>query len=75
MELVTRNYWWLGVTKYIRKYMEGCDMCQRMKNRMEAVIEKSKLSKVPEKIQMYLIVDFIMKLLLVAGKKYNPSSL
>ena len=34
-ELVTRNYWWLGVTKNIGKYIEGCDMYQRMKNRTE----------------------------------------
>jgi len=31
-ELVTRNYWWLGVTRNMEKYMEGCDVCQRMKN-------------------------------------------
>jgi len=33
MELVTRNYWWLGVTRDVGRYVEGCDMCQRMKNR------------------------------------------
>jgi len=26
MELVTRNYWWLGVTRDIGRYVEGCDM-------------------------------------------------
>ena len=25
MELVTRNYWWLGVTKNVGKYVEECD--------------------------------------------------
>ena len=30
--------------------MEGCDMCQRMKNRTEVIIEKLKLSEVPEKL-------------------------
>ena len=39
-----------------------------MKNRMEAVIEKLKLSEVLEKLSIYLIVDFITKLLLVARK-------
>jgi len=33
MELVTRNYWWLGVTRDVGRYVEGYDMCQRMKNR------------------------------------------
>jgi len=43
-------------------------MYQRMKNRTEVIIRKLKLSKVPEKPWMHLIVDFIIKLLVVAGK-------
>ena len=35
VELVTRNYWWPGVTKEVKQYVEGCDQCQRMKNRAE----------------------------------------
>ena len=50
MELVTRNYWWLGVTKDIGKYIEGYDICQRMKNRIEALVGKLKLSKILEKL-------------------------
>jgi len=49
-ELVTRNYWWLGVMRDVGKYVEGCDMCQRMKNRMEEVAGKLKLSEVSEKL-------------------------
>ena len=67
-ELVTRNYWWPGVTRDIGRYVEGCNMCQRMKNKMEEVVEKLKLSKVPEKPWTYLMVDFITKLPLVAEK-------
>jgi len=26
-ELVTRNYWWLGVTREVGRYVEGCDLC------------------------------------------------
>ena len=43
-------------------------MCQRMKNRVEVPVGKLKLSKVPEKLWTHLMVDFITKLLLVAGK-------
>ena len=50
MELVTRNYWWPGVTKDIRKYVKGYDMCQRMKNRIEPPVGKLKLSEVLEKL-------------------------
>jgi len=68
VELVTRNYWWLGVTRDVGRYVEGCDLCQRMKNRMEEVAGKLKLSKVPEKPWTHLTVDFITKLPVVAGK-------
>jgi len=26
-ELVTRNFWWPGVTKEVKKYIEGCNIC------------------------------------------------
>jgi len=39
-----------------------------MKNRTEVPTEKLKLSKVPEKLWTDLMVDFIMKLLVVARK-------
>ena len=68
VELVTRNYWWLGVTRNIGRYVEGCNLCQRMKNRMEEVAGKLKLSEVPKKPWTHLIVDFITKLPIVAGK-------
>jgi len=48
--------------------VEGCDKCQRIKNKIEVMTEKLKLSKVSKKLWTYLIVDFIMKLLVVAGK-------
>ena len=50
MELVIRNYWWPGVTKDIGKYIEECDVCQKIKNRMEISVGKLKLSEVPEKL-------------------------
>jgi len=67
-ELVTRKYWWPGVTRDIGRYVERCDLCQRMKNRMEEMAGKLKLSEVPEKLWTHLTVDFITKLLVVAGK-------
>ena len=63
-----RNYWWPGVTRDIGRYVEGCDLCQRMKNRMEELVGKLKLSEVPKKPWTHLMVDFITKLQVVAGK-------
>ena len=68
VKLVTGNYWWPGVMRNVGRYVEGCDLCQRIKNRTEEMAEKLKLSKVPEKLWTYLMVDFITKLLLVARK-------
>jgi len=68
VELVTRNYWWPGVTRDVGKYVEGCDLYQRMKNRIEEPAGKLKLSEVPKKPWSHLTVDFITKLLVVAGK-------
>ena len=68
VELVTRNYWWLGVTREVGKYVEGCDVCQRMKNRLEEPAGKLKLSEVLEKLWTHLTVDFIMKLPVVVEK-------
>jgi len=31
-ELVTRNYWWPGVIRDVERYVEGYDLCQRIKN-------------------------------------------
>ena len=68
MELVTRNYWWPGITRDVGKYVEGYDLCQRMKNRTEELVGKLKLSEVLKKLWSHLTVDFIMKLPVVAGK-------
>ena len=68
VELVTRNYWWPGVTRDIGRYVKEYDLCQRMKNRTEEPAGKLKLSEVPQKTWTHLIVDFITKLLVVAGK-------
>jgi len=68
MKLVTRNYWWLGVMRDVGKYVEGYNICQRMKNRIEVPAGKIKLSEVLKKLWTYIIVDFITKLLVMARK-------
>jgi len=48
-ELVTRNYWWPGVMKEVERYVDGCDACQRYKNRSEAPAGKLMPNAIPEK--------------------------
>jgi len=67
-ELVTRNYWWQKVTKDMGRYVDGYNMCQRIKNYIEVLAEKLIANEVLEKLWTHLMVDFIIKLLIVVGK-------
>ncbi len=44
-----KNYWWPEVMRDIERYVEGYDLCQRIKNRMEEIAGKLKLSEALEK--------------------------
>ena len=52
----------------VGRYVKGCNLCQRMKNRTEELAGKLKLSKVPEKLWTHLTIDFITKLPVVLEK-------
>jgi len=67
VELVTRNFWWPGVTKEVKQYVEGCDACQRNKNHTEQPAGKLMPNSIPEKPWMHISADFITKLPLAQG--------
>ena len=67
VELVTRNYWWPGVTKEVKRYMEGCNQYQRMKNRAEMPAGKLRPNQIPERLWQHISVDFITKLPMSKG--------
>jgi hypothetical protein len=62
VKLVTRNYWWPGVTKQIQRYVEGCDLCQPNKNRPVPPAGKLMPNQVPEKPWAHISTNFIVKL-------------
>jgi len=66
-ELVTRNYWWLGVMKEVGRYVDGYDACQRYKNRSEVLAGKLMPIAIPEKPWSHISADFITKLPLAQG--------
>jgi len=66
-ELVTRNYWWPGVTKEVGRYVDGCDACQRYKNRSKAPAGKLMPNAIPEKPWSHISANFITKLPLAQG--------
>jgi len=65
--LVTRNYWWPGVTKEVGKDVNRCDACQRYKNQSEAPAGKLMPNAIPEKPWSHISADFITKLPLAQG--------
>ena len=69
VKLVTQNFWWPGITKEVKQYVEGCDTCQYNKNCTEQPAEKLIPNSIPEKPWTHISVDFITKLPLVQG--YN----
>jgi len=63
-----QHSWWPGVIKDIGKYVDECDLYQRMKNRIEALVGKLMVNKVLKRPWTHLMIESITKLLLVAGK-------
>ena len=66
-KLVTRNFWWPGVTKEVKKYVESRDVCQRNKNHTKTPAGKLMPNAVLEKPWSHIIADFITKLPLAQG--------
>jgi len=67
VELVIWNFWWLGVTKEVKRYVEECDTCQRNKNHTEQPAGKLVPNSIPEKPWTHISADFITKLPLAQG--------
>ena len=65
--MVTRNFWWPGITKKVKRYIESCNTCQRNKNHIEALAGKLMPNVVPEKPWSHITADFITNLPLVQG--------
>jgi len=47
-ELVMRNFWWPGVTREVKQYVEGCNTCQWNKNCTEQPSGKLMPNSIPE---------------------------
>jgi len=67
IELIGRNYWWPGITKKVRRYVDGCDVCQRYKNQSKAPAGKLMPNTIPEKPWSHIPADFITRLPLAQG--------
>ena len=62
LELVSRNYWWPQMSKYIGKYVSTCDMCLRTKTIKQPLTGELHLLLIPNTPWDTISVDFITEL-------------
>src|SRR5258708_263330 len=48
LELVSWNYWWPGLSRYITKFITGCNACNQTKTFPTQKVGKLILNKVPD---------------------------
>jgi len=61
LELITREYWWPGITEFVKDYIKGCATCQTTKI-CPPVKVPLKLNKVPNRVWETITMDFIVGL-------------
>lgn len=61
-DLVTRRYWWPGLRKMIRTYVNSCDICQRAKTSRHKPYGLLKPLPIPERPWSSISLDFITDL-------------
>lgn len=69
LELVSRNYWWPGMSRYVAAYVKGCDKCNRTKIFPAKPVGKLVPTQIPQDIWDIITVDLITGLPESAG--YN----
>jgi len=67
LELVSRNYWWPQMSRYIGQYVSTCDLCLRTKPIRQALVGELHPLRIPDSRWDMLSVDFIVELPLFSG--------
>jgi hypothetical protein len=62
MELVQQNYWWPGMTTFIKNYVDGCTICQESKIRNHPGKEPLHPTEIPKYVFHMINIDFITDL-------------
>ena len=67
LELVSRNYWWPGISRYVGKYTSTCDLCLRTKVQRQPPTGHLDPLPTPANRWEHISVDFIVELPESAG--------
>jgi len=67
LELVSRDYWWPQMSRYIGQYISTCDLCIRTKLIRQAPVGKLHPFQIPDSQWDTLSVDFVVELPLSSG--------
>src|SRR6202789_4453804 len=62
LELVSRNYWWPQMSRYVGKYTSTCDMCVRTKAQRHQPVGELRPLPIPDTPWDTISVDFIVEL-------------
>jgi hypothetical protein len=63
LKLISRNYWWPQMSRYIGVYVNTCDLCNRTKVQCRQPISELHPSETPDAPWEVISVCFIVKLL------------
>jgi hypothetical protein len=66
-ELLSRNYWWPGISRFVERYVSGCDTCNRSKNFPRKPVGPLQPNAVPNRPWEIVSTDFITHLPLSNG--------
>lgn len=59
LEMVSRNYYWPRMSDFVRRYVEGCETCQRTKPRRRKPIGKLQPLEIPTGPWQHVSTDYI----------------
>ena len=59
LELIKRNYWWLGIKEDIKKYIQGCFKYQQNKVQHQKKAEEPHSLEIPQGLWQEISIDII----------------